>query len=346
MTVSRIPDGTSPRRHFLRASLGAGAALLLPASQSAASVPMTWRERHWLGFGTTLSLRAAHADVGRLDSALDAAVAAVRDVHEQMNLFDADSALSRLNATGRLATMPSDLRSVLQLASFVAQRSGGAFDATVQPLWRVFEAAQAQGRLPSAPEVAAARAYVDWRGVMFDDRGVRLARPGMALTLNGIAQGHAADRARSVLQAHGVHHALLDTGEWVSLGRNAEGRPWVLGVADPRDEARLVARLALEGRCLATSADNLTSFSDDHRYHHIFDPHTGVSPPELASVTVVARRGALADALTKVMFVAGAQRSLRLARAWGVDVLVVDKAGRWHATPGLRLGESGGPARG
>ena len=90
-----------------------------------------------------------------------------------------------------------------------------------------------------------------------------------------------------------------------------------------------------DGRCVATSADHEASFTADRRHHHIFDPRTGQSPADVASVTVVAREAVLADALTKVLFVAGASRALAVARTWGVDVLVVDKAGRRVATAGL-----------
>jgi FAD:protein FMN transferase len=164
-----------------------------------------------------------------------------------------------------------------------------------------------------------------------------LRRPGMAVTLNGIAQGYAADQVRRVLQAHGIRHALVDAGEFAPLGQNAKARPWSLGIANPRDEKALLARLVSDGRCIATSADDATSFSADHRHHHIFDPSTGYSPTALAGVTVAAESGAVADALTKVLFVAGPERAFELARAWNVDALWVDKAGRWQATPGLRL---------
>jgi thiamine biosynthesis lipoprotein len=78
-------------------------------------------------------------------------------------------------------------------------------------------------------------------------------------------------------------------------------------------------------------------FSADHRHHHIFDPHTGWSPADMAGVTVAAPSGALADALTKVFFVGGPARAAALARQWRVDALWVDKKGRWQATPGLAL---------
>ena len=154
---------------------------------------------------------------------------------------------------------------------------------------------------------------------------------------NGIAQGYAADRVRGVLAQHGIRHALVDAGEFAPLGANPQQRPWTLGIANPRAEAALLAQLTADGRCIATSADSETTFSADRLHHHIFDPHTGYSPRALAAVTVVAASGALADALTKVMFVAGPQQLPALARQWGVDALWVDKRGRWQATPGLRL---------
>jgi thiamine biosynthesis lipoprotein len=323
------------RQRFLRAALGLGA---LAACGARASQPaLRWQRRVLLGFGTTLSLQAAHEDDATLQLALDAAVALLRRIEAQMSLFDPASALSRLNRERVLRAPPADLLRVLRIAQQVSRAGGGAFDVTVQPLWQAFDAARREQRLPDAHEVATARAHVDWRALHVAPHELRLQRRGMAVTLNGIAQGYAADAVRALLARHGIGHALIDAGEFAALGRNPQQQPWILGIADPRTEAALLARLVTDGRCVATSADNETSFSADRRHHHIVDPRTGYSPPELASVTVAAASGALADALTKVMFVAGPQRIPVLARQWGVDVLWVDKRGRWLATPGLRL---------
>jgi len=326
-----------PRRQFLQTSLGLGAAWA--AQAATAPLPgadLTWRERTWLGLGTVLTLRAAHPDTAQLDEALDAAVARVRQIEAQMSLFQPDSALNQLNRDGQLRQPGADLLAVLRLAQAVSARSQGQFDVTVQPLWRAFAAAQHEGRLPSPTEVTQARQAVGWRGLEVNEPALRLARPGMGVTLNGIAQGYAADAVKAQLQAHGIAHALINTGEWTALGQPAPERPWQLGVENPRQPGQFITTLALQGRSLATSADNQCTFSPDCRHHHIFDPRTGYSPTELASVTVAAPRCALADALTKVMFVAGWQGALRLAAAWQVDVLLVDKQGRWQATPGLR----------
>ena len=324
------------RRQMLRVVLGLGA--LAEFGEASASAGLCWQRRELVGFGTILSLKAAHQDDATLTRALDDAVAALQRIEAQMSLFRDDSALSCLNREGTLASPPRELRELLVIARDVASRSDGAFDPTVQPLWLAFADAQANGRLPTSTEVAAARARVGWRDLLLAaDGGVHLARPGMGLTLNGIAQGYAADRVRAVLMRHGIRHALVDAGEYAMVGHNPQGERWTLGIADPHVQEHFIARLFADGRCVATSGDDQTSFSADHRHHHIFDPHTGYSPPDMSGVTVAAPTGALADALTKVFFVAGPDRARALARHWNVDALWIDKKGRWDATPGLAL---------
>ena len=335
------------RRNFLRAGLGAGAAGLAafgwlgvgaaPAGAARGADALQWRDRTLLGFGTVLTLRVAHADSRQAEQALDAAVETIRHVEAQMSLFSADSALSRLNREGVLLRPHPDLVKVLQLAQSVSARSQGAFDVTVQPLWTAFEEAAGRQALPSPEAVAAARSAVGWQHLSVSGDAIRLGRPGMGVTLNGIAQGFAADLVRTRLQALGVEHALVNAGEWTALGHPGHDGPWLLGLQNPRDALALIARLALDGRSIAVSADNECSFSPDRVHHHIFNPRTGYSPLELACVAVAAPSCALADALTKVMFVAGREGALGLAREWGVDVLVVDKQGNWQATPGLKL---------
>jgi thiamine biosynthesis lipoprotein len=339
------------RRTLLQAALGLGMFGALgadgrfgintaSAQLQASTAGLQWRDRPLLGMGTTLSLRVAHHDPAQAERALDAVVATIRHVEAQMSLFDPDSALSRLNRDGVLHDPHPDLLEILRIAQDVSARSHGTFDVTVQPLWQVFEAAQRAQGLPASAAVLQARARVGWQALEISPRRIRFMKPGMAITLNGIAQGYAADLVRRQLHACGIQHALINTGEWAALGQPDARHDWTLGIANPRDENMLITSLLMDGRSIATSADNQTTFSSDYKNHHIFDPRTGYSPPELASVTVAAPSCVLADALTKVMFVAGMQRALSLARQWQVDVLLVDKAGDWRASSGLKLLEA------
>jgi thiamine biosynthesis lipoprotein len=320
------------RRQWLRCAVGAGAAL--GSDLAVAATGLQWRERALLGFGTTLWLRAGHVDGARADAALDAAVARLRHLESQCSLFNSASALCRLNRDGRLDDPDPALVDLLQQAQVVSARCGGAFDVTVQPLWAAWQQASAADRVPTPTELAAAQARVDWRALQVSARRIRLARPGMALTLNGIAQGYAADQARRVLQQHGIAHALLDTGEWAPMGQAPDGQPWQLGMADPRHSARLLRQLQAGGRGIAVSTDATLRFGAGHRDHHILDPRSGRSPPHLSAVVVAAPSTTLADALTKVLFMGTPAQALAQAQRWGVDVVVVDKAGRLQASAG------------
>ena len=332
------------RRTFLQASLGLGATMTTHVGPAVAQAnpragegtgALVWQQRPLLGFGSSLSLQVAHKDKALGQLALDTAVADIRHVEALMSLFNPNSALSQLNGQGFLAQPHPDLLKILTLSKTISGKSQGAFDVTVQPLWSVFSRAQAAGRLPTPEAVAAARGHTGWQFVELSLQHIRFAKPHMAITLNGIAQGFAADLVKAHWRAMGIEHALINTGEWASLGRPQTPGDWRLGIADPRDPQKMLTHIAFHGRCVASSADNQTYFSPDLAHHHIFDPRTGYSPTELASVTVVADNCTLADALTKVMFVAGSAPAMALAKEWSVDVLVVDKAGQWRATPGF-----------
>ena len=340
------------RRSFLQTGFALASAASTARQSSYASngsddkTGPVWVQRNFNALGTAMQLRIAHRDAEAAELAIAAARADIAQVEDQMSLFRTDSAIQRLNRQGYLRHPHPDLLQVLHAAQDVAQRSHGAFDVTVQALWEVYDHARTEGRLPSPGEVASARARTGWRDLHISADTVRLARPGMGITLNGIAPGFAADKVRATLLRHGVQQALIGTGEWACIGHAEEGtagndashgRDWTLGIASPRGAHEVLARLSMQGHCVATSADDECSFSADHRYHHIVDPRSGYSPPALASVTVIAPTCMMADAITKVLFMADYQSAIPLAQRWQVETLVVDKRGNWHTTPGFPL---------
>lgn len=334
------------RRNWISASLGAaglaglgGMGWLARSTDVAAAVALPGHERGAQAFGTRVTLKVLHADADTAALAMDEALAEIAAVDALMSLHRADSQLATLNRQGVLHQPDPRVLQVLAQAQALSAQTDGAFDVTVQPLWLAFSQAQARGELPSAAELAAARARVGWRGLKLQPQRVELARSGMAVTLNGLAQGYAADLALQALRARGVEHALLDSGEYTAIGGKGQGRPWVLGIKHPRQPDELAARLPLDGRALATSGDYETTFSADFVHHHIFDPASGDSPTALASATVLAPSGAQADGLSTAFMVMGAQRSLDLAAQLpGVDTLLIGKDGRrWHSAGWLEL---------
>jgi len=312
------------RRQILQLGMGLGLGFNAAARES-----LVWQERSLLGFGTSLWIKAAHTDAARLQQALNESVKAIRSVEKQMSLFDPDSAVSRLNRFGELRQPNTELVSVLTLAQYMSQRSAGAFDVTMQPLWNLWSLHSQSQTLPSSKALSQTRSLVNWQAMLVSPQLVRLNAKGMGVSLNGIAQGYAADKVRAVLQSHGVQHALIDTGETSLLDQSPKGDGWRF-VVEPSVVSNEAPQVITPGGwAVATSSDSHTSFSADHLHHHILNPYTGDSPTHWSSVSVIAPSCALADALTKVFFMCPPQRIERLAKAWGVGVVLQDKRGKW-----------------
>ena len=323
------------RRTLLFASLGLGS---LPGLAWVAARPDTPSglspySGSGLAFGTTVCIKVLHDDAQAAQAAIQDALQQVKKVDALMSLYQERSQVYQLNRQGRVDAPDRHLLQVLTFARQLSALTSGAFDVTVQPLWQAFSRAATHNTLPAPDELAAAKALVNWRRIELSEQQVHLQMPGMAITLNGVAQGYAVDLALAALRAHGIQHALLDTGEFGAIGHKAGGQPWMLGIKHPRQADALSAQVALDGRMVATSGDYETFFTADYIHHHIFDPASGDSPPTLASVTVLAPTGMMADGLSTAFMVMGADKALALAAQWpDVDALLIGKNGAIRQT--------------
>ncbi|WP_228894942.1 FAD:protein FMN transferase [Pseudoduganella aquatica] len=318
------------RRTVLAASMG------LLAGAGAASPPARLHKAAAQAFGTTITVTVAHDDGAQAQAAMAAALHEAQAVDKLMSIYHPASQVFRLNRDGALTEPDARLLVVLAQARALSQLTDGAFDVTVQPLWLAYSEAAQRGLLPDAQVLRQARSRVGWRNLSFRRSEARFLLPGMSITLNGLAQGYAADLALAALRRHGIRNALLDTGEFAASGMKAPGQLWALGIRDPRDSQSCTDIVLARDRCIATSGDYEAVFTQDRVHHHIFDPERGDSPPELAGVTVLAPSALLADGLSTAFMVMGVKKSHALAgRLPGIDLLTVDKQGNARRSPGF-----------
>lgn len=224
-------------------------------------------------------------------AALAALPARLGQIERLFSLYDPKSDLSRLNAAGELDNPGPEFRAILQLCDQLHRVTGGRFDPTVQPLWHT---------LAEGGDTMAARAAIGWDRVRVA-AGVRLGA-GQAMTLNGIAQGFAADLVRADLAAAGFGHALVNLGEHAALGG-----PWHLMLVDPQWGE--MALRSLTGSAIATSSPAATLVGGQS---HIIDPRGGA--PQWSTVSVEADSAALADGLSTA-FCLATEAGIRAMRA-------------------------------
>lgn len=287
------------RRRFL-CVLGATAAAAATGFARGAAVPIL----RWRGvlMGAEVSIALGGLDRQAAAPLIAACAAEAARLEQLFSLQRADSALSRLNAAGAIAAPPAEFLELIGAAQVLARRTGGAFDPTVQPLWTLYRAhfAQQQGAAagPPARAVRAALGRVGYTRLTVTPERVALGQPGMALTLNGIAQGYITDRLAALLRARGVEHVLVDMGEHYGLGSHPDHRPWRVAIRDPRQVTGLLAEVPLTDRALATSGGYGLSFDSAGRFHHLFDPRTGDCTRRYLSVSVAHPSATIADALS------------------------------------------------
>ncbi len=289
----QLNPGAASRRRFITIAAATAAVAALPGAALARVPVASWRGIA-LGAGASMTLAGiAPADAVGIFRRMEAELNRLENI---FSLYRAGSALVQLNQTGRLEHPPAELLEVLSRSNTIHTATGGAFDPSVQPLWRLYAKAAVNKATPTAAMLGAAKQRVGWASVRFDTGFVAFDKPGMALTLNGIAQGYVTDRITDLLRAQGLRRVLVDMGEIHALGQRPDGGPWRAGLRNP-DGGVLAHPVPLSDRALATSAPMATVLDPAGRIGHIFNPLTGRPGGLWRQVSVSANSAALADGL-------------------------------------------------
>lgn len=280
--------------------------------------------------GTTMGTRWSalfFTDPGFDPSPIRAALqAAVDEVDGQMSVWKPDSDLMRLNVApvGEWIAVPAQLAAVLRLGLEIGRASGGAFDIGMGDAvmaWGFGPGDAAPDRIRAAMKAARRPAHevLEMNGTL-----VRKAAP-VTLDLNGIAKGYGVDRLAGTLHDHGIGNALVGIdGEMRAMGLRPDGEAWTIAVEAPEPTRRAPhSILALQDAAVATSGDYRHRVEvQGRRLSHTMDPRRGaplIASP--ASVTVVARTCAEADAWATALMVLGPERGVTLARRNRLDAL-------------------------
>ena len=291
---------------------------------------MSTDRRHALN-GPTMGTRWSalfHAAPGFDPAPLHAALqAAVAEVDAQMSTWNPASALMRLNAApvGDWLSVPAPLFEVLRLGLRIGAASGGAFDiglGDAVTAWGFGPAAASAGpiRAAMATPRRPASEVLD-----LDGTSQLRKRAPITLDLNGIAKGYGTDRLAETLGDFGITDALVGIdGEMRALGLRPDDTPWTIAVEAPDPERRTPhSILSLHDAAVATSGTYRHWVEvGGRRLSHTMDPQRGAplqAPP--ASVTVIARTCAEADAWATALMVLGVEGGVPMARQHGLDAL-------------------------
>lgn len=292
--------------------------------------------------GTKVDIVTEGGDVRALQIAMNKAFAEMQRLEAMMSRYRADSVLRRVDAMAGKApvVVPAEMMAVLQRAQHVFKQSEGAFDPTVGALsgWSFEPGA---GRQPTTAELQAELRHVGGQHLLLNHKNntAYLTKAGMALDLGGIAKLPILDAGLRVLKQEGVANALMNGGGDVLAMGHSAGRPWRVGVRDPRSPSQMLGVIEVEGYgVVASSGDYERSFMHEGRLlHHVLDPKTGWPTQGVHGVTLFARRVEDVNGWGTALMVQGAAAAPKWSELHPtVDVLTANSAGAVWRSAGMQ----------
>ena len=339
-------SGTMNRRSFLRLSgmlgLGLASTGIIPATAEAVKFnrKMYKVSRTRLAMGTFVSMTLVHTSKDKAEEAMGLAFEEIDRLTRSMSRFDDRTAVAQLNKEGFLQDVPPEVADVVARSMDYYRQSHGAFDMTVKPIVDLFKKGfkSGKGTRPGETELKKAIELVGSDKVELKGNTVRFKRPGMGITLDGIAKGYIVDRASGMLARHRIKNHLINAGGDIrTMGARRDRKPWTVAIQDPRKKKQYPDIVHMTDGAVATSGNYEVYFDREKMFHHIVDPKTGISPELSTSVSVLSNTAMDADALSTSVFVMDPTAGTRFINSLpGCECLVLAKEGKRYKSQGWK----------
>ncbi|MGC1387975.1 MAG: FAD:protein FMN transferase [Steroidobacteraceae bacterium] len=291
--------------------------------------------------GTRITVELWAEDPAKAEQAIDAVLAEMRHIDESMSTYKPTSEVSQVNDKAANGPMhiSKELFDLLTTAREYSVITEGAFDITYASVGYLYDFRKHQH--PDEEQIAKALPAIDYRHVVLDSKNqtVYFSQKGVRIDLGGIAKGYSVDRGIDVLKSLGYTRAYVGAGGDSRIIGDRFGKPWVVGIRDPRKgEGNVIARIPLVDAAISTSGDYERFFEEKGvRYHHIIDPHTGHSASKVRSATVIGPYATRTDGLSKTAFVLGPEKAMEIYnRLDDIDAIIVKLDGTVVYSKGMQ----------
>lgn len=291
---------------------------------------MAFERAEFRAMGSPCTLHLYAEDESQVRELIAACRREIARLEAKYTRYRDDSLTSQLNRSAgdpNGVSVDEETSGLLDYATTAHQQSGGLFDLSSGVLRRAWDFRS--GRLPSRTAVAALLRKVGWQRVRWERPRLVLPISGMEIDFGGVVKEYAADRVAELCRLRGVRHGLIDLGGDLSVvGPHPDGRPWRVGIRDPRDGQRALTTISVYGGGVATSGDyERRMVIDGVCYGHLLDPRTGWPVRGPASVTVLAPHCLIAGTASTVAMLSGDVGAARWLDSVGLPHARIDRDG-------------------
>lgn len=289
--------------------------------------------------GTNIHVELWSDSAQQGEEAIQTVMDEMQRINQLMSPYIKSSELSLINSHAAEEPVPisKELYELIALSVELAKETDGAFDITFASVGYLYN--YRENQKPDQGKINGLLKAIDYRHIKFNitEHSIFFTHPNVKIDLGGIAKGHAVDNAIEILKKRGIKHALVTAGGDTKLLGDRLGKPWMVGIRDPRNIDKQTVILPLVNTALSTSGDYERYFEQNgKRYHHILSPKTGTSAYEVQSVSIIGQRSTLNDALSTAVFVMGVHKGMDLLnRTPGYDGIIIDNLRKLHYSDAL-----------
>lgn len=278
-------------------------------------------------------------------SAIERGIQEVQRIESLLTTFRDDSETNMINNAAGIAPVVAsqELFDLLQRSIKISSITQGAFDITYGSIdKRLWNFDTQMGSLPDESTARSMVRLINYKNIILNpqDNSVFLKEKGMRIGFGGIGKGYAADRAKAAMREAGITSGIVNAaGDLTVWGKQADGSPWTVGIADPDQRSLPFASIQLTNSAVATSG-TYEKFATINRikYSHTIDPKTGFPVNGIKSVTIICSVAELADALATPVMVMGVKAGLNLVNQLkGVDCIVIDDHDKLYHSQNINL---------
>jgi len=298
------------------------------------------RKTEFFVFGTVMEVTVWGANDSQAQLAFSRLQSLFQEMHTQWHAWEPGllTGINQAFSSGKPAQASPSIVEMTRRSQLIEEKSGGRFNPAIGALVRLWGFHTSDYPIigpPPEPMMVEALLVQDPSSldIQLDGLTMTSKNPAVQLDFGGIAKGYAIDIASNTLKKLGISNAIVNAGgDLRAFGAHGD-RPWRIAIRDPA--GGIIGALETGQDEAIFTSGNYERFRQDNerRYPHILDPRTGWPVKELASVTVIAREGWLADAAATALIVAGLDDWVEVARSLDLDqVLLVDETGKAYMT--------------
>lgn len=284
--------------------------------------------------GTIVEIQVRNAEEEKTNAAMTEAFSEIKRIDSLFSTYIMNSRVWKINQTrDTLVTVLPEIYNLIQRCDSVNKVTAGNFDISVEALVKTWGFDTDHPCLPVKSKIDSSLKFIGWKNITLIGDGQILKRNSVKLNFGAVIPGYAADRALEVLKKNGIHEALVNAGGEI----RGIGSGWSIGIQNPRRALEIISKIDLSGMAVATSGDYEQYFEKDgKRYHHIFNPFTGYPANGCMSVTVIAKDGFWADALSTGVFVLGPDKGMKLIEELkDTEGMIIDSSGKVKISSGF-----------